>query len=92
MKTETTITLPLIHMNGTAAKDLFEGYRAAMDAVQDADDAIKRLEFNARDYYPQGPEAWEKAREEMTERRKKLSEIHADFLAIAIHIQDTANL
>jgi hypothetical protein len=61
------ITLPVIHLNGTSPKDLLEGYRNACAAVRDAMDAIAKIEFNARDYYPvEG--SWEKARAEMTTR------------------------
>lgn len=82
--------LPTIHLNGTGAKMLFADYRAAMDAIQDAQEAIRKIEFNARDYYPQGNEAWSAASQEMQDRRLALQRVHDDFLAICLHIQDEA--
>lgn len=66
------ITPPTIHLNGTSAKDLWEGYEAAYDAVRAAQEAFEKIEFNARDYYVQNPLAWEKAREDRFEQRKAL--------------------
>ena len=76
-------------MNGTGANDLFNGYREAMDKVQDADEAIRKIEFSARDYYVQGDTAWEQARDEMTERRAALDKIKSEFLQICEHIMDS---
>lgn len=87
-----TLALPTIHLNGTSAKDLFSGYRAAMDALQDAQEALGKIEFNARDYYVQGPEAWTQARDEMQERRQKIETVRKDVEAILIHIMDNGNL
>lgn len=49
---ERKITLPIVHLNGTSARDLTEGYWHAAVAVSDALAAIGKIEFNARDYYP----------------------------------------
>ena len=89
---QTDISLPTIHMNGTSAKDLFQGYRAAMDALQDAQEALGKIEFNARDYYPQGPDAWTKARDEMQARRQTLERIRKEIETIAIHVMDEGTL
>ena len=53
--------LPTIHTNGTSPDDLLAGYRAAAEAVEAAREVLGKVEFNARDYYPQGPDAWTKA-------------------------------
>lgn len=54
---------------------------AAYDAI---DEALYRLsmawgevEFNALDYYPQGPDAYTKARQERLEQAAKLNEFRA---------------
>ena len=87
MNTEVKPTLPCIHMNGTAASDLLEGYRNAMEKVQDAREALGKIEFNMRDYYPiEG--SWDKAQSEMQERYQALDKIHAELEAIAIHCCD----
>lgn len=45
------MTLPTIHLNGTSAKELTEGYHAARIAMERAITALAKVEFNARDYY-----------------------------------------
>ena len=57
-----TITiLPTIHSNGSSAKSLTEDYSHARRAVGEAMTALKAVDFNARDYYVQGPTAWTQA-------------------------------
>jgi hypothetical protein len=75
-----TITAPTVHLNGTSAKDLWEGYEAAYDAVRAAQDALRKIEFNARDYYVQGDEAYSKARDHRTEQFIKLVDIEEYLL------------
>jgi hypothetical protein len=77
---------PTIHMNGTGKRMLEEGYNAAYQAVDAAIDAICNVEFNARDYYPQGPEAWGEARDEQNDRLKKLRDVMIDLETILIAI------
>ncbi len=62
-----TTTLPTIHMNGTGAQNLEEQYRAVRQAVQAAGDALQAATCNARDFYPQEPGAWQRARAERDE-------------------------
>lgn len=79
---------PTIHTNGTGRDMLMRGYLDARIAVLKAMNAIQRIEFNARDYYPQGPDAWPRARDEHSARLKRLHEIEMELLDIAMHIQD----
>lgn len=81
-------TLPTIHTNGTSAAELFRGYRAAMKACQSATEAIRGIEFNARDYYPQGPEAWTSALSEMERHAANIKAAKDAFLAVAMHVQE----
>jgi hypothetical protein len=53
------ITLPLIHLNGTSRNNLIDGYDKAAYALSDFENAFDAIEFNARDYYPKGPDAFE---------------------------------
>jgi hypothetical protein len=55
-------TLPSIHLNGTGRKMLTEDYTAAYHALQTAFRAFQSIEFNARDYYTQGADAFHRAR------------------------------
>jgi len=81
------MTKPTIHLNGTSAEDLLQGYRDAAAAVADATTAIGKIEFNARDYYPvEG--SWQSARAEMDARLRALAALHAELMEIAIHCSD----
>ena len=60
-------TLPTIHLNGTGADSLKQEYRAARRAIGAAVDALAAATCNARDFYPQEPGAWQRARAERVE-------------------------
>jgi hypothetical protein len=73
---------PTIHMNGTGATMLVDGYEAASSALQAFQDAFDRVEFNARDYYVQGPDAWSQALDEREAVFSKIREIEGYLNAI----------
>ena len=79
---------PTIHSNGTGKDMLQRDYMAARQAILDAIEAMRKIEFNARDYYPQGPEAWNLAREEQLARFRAIEKVADDFEKIAISIVD----
>jgi hypothetical protein len=58
----TTTTLPTIHLNGTGAKTLYKEYHAAWKAARNARTTLASATLNARDFYPQGNEAYMQAR------------------------------
>ena len=81
--------LPVIHMNGTGAQDLFDGYSLAADAVQLALERVGAIEFNSRDYYCHPEDgAWTKAVAQRMDLVKKLAEVHAELMAHVAHIQE----
>ena len=82
------ITAPTVHLNGTSAKDLWAGYEAAYEAVRAAQEAIGNIEFNARDYYVQGPEAWSKARDHRIEQRQALANVEEYLLQHLLSLQE----
>lgn len=67
--------MPLIHLNGTGIETLQEGYAEAADRLRDFIKRWGRIEFNARDYYPNGPDAWPKAIEAREAISAKIAEI-----------------
>jgi len=73
------ITAPTIHLNGTSAKDLWAGYEAAYNAILAAQEALGKIEFNARDYYVQDSEAYSKARDHRIEQLQALKSVE-DYL------------
>jgi hypothetical protein len=80
------ITLPTVHLNGTDKKDLCKDYDNALRRVEEAIEAVAKIEFHSRDYYPQGNQAWNKAVEERMDIRKKLKEVEEYFTAHLEHI------
>ena len=73
----TQFPLPTVHMNGTGLQTLREDYDLADDKFQDFLDAWQKMEFNARDYYVNGPEHWQKATEARQEINKALRHLKA---------------
>jgi hypothetical protein len=80
--------LPSIHANGTSPERLFETYQAAHVAVENAISAVREVEFHGRDYYPQGPEAFEEAREMMRSQLRDLYRVSEELAAVAYYAYD----
>jgi len=68
-------TLPTIHINGTSAKSLQDEYYKARKAITTAFDALVSATCNQRDFYPQEPGAWERARAERQKMLQMLKEV-----------------
>jgi len=78
-----TITiLPTIHINGSSAESLTKDYSHARRAVQEASIALMSVDFNARDYYVQGPSAWTEA---VKQRHDIYEHLSAAFDAMQEH-------
>jgi hypothetical protein len=78
--------LPTIHSNGTSHKDLTEGYEKADDALHEFIDAFGNIEFNARDYYVQGPDAYPQARDERMAINQKIREMKSYLYEIRMSL------
>lgn len=80
------MTLPIVHMNGTSARDLTEGYCDAASAVDAAMDALAKAGPNGRDYYcsPDG-NALDNALAEHRARLVKLNDVKTELNALALH-------
>jgi hypothetical protein len=85
---------PSIHLNGTDAQSLFDGYKAAYEAVRDARTALRDCAPNGRDYYVQeatpgrGMDASVEAMEEHRVRMAALAAIESDLETLAIHVME----
>lgn len=77
-------TIPTIHMNGTGAESLLDEYTALAEAIQNATTALEHATCNARDFYPQGNDAWSRARDERSEMFQKLEDLQSYASAWAI--------
>jgi hypothetical protein len=80
--------LPTIHMNGTSARALLEGYCNAISAIHDALDALARTAPNGRDYYPQGHDACINADREHDARKHALIKVLNELQVLAEHVAD----
>jgi hypothetical protein len=71
----TTPTLPTIHLKGTRADSLYREYQAVRRAIAAAADALAAATCNQRDFYPQDPAAWQRARAERAEAFRLLEHV-----------------
>ena len=76
---------PTIHMNGTAGMDLYALYVAAHEKLTQAIVAMTDAGPHARDYYPQGDDAFRVAAREHTERLKSLVILRNEMETLALH-------
>jgi hypothetical protein len=85
--TEPTHTLirlmPTIHSNGTARGALLDQLADACIALLEAERALYAAAPNARDYYPQGPDAYQKASAEHVSRLERIHSVRAEIAQIA---------
>ena len=70
-----TTPLPTVHLGGTSHKMLTQDYEDAYFAFKTFTKAFGHIEFNARDYFVQGPEAWITAVEARMEINQKIRDI-----------------
>ena len=82
------ITAPTVHSNGTGYKDLWNGYEAAYNAVRDAQEVLRQVEFNARDYYVQDADAFTKARDHRIEQQQALAQVEEYLLQHLLSLQE----
>jgi hypothetical protein len=81
-------TLPTIHLNGTGADSLQREYRAVRKAIAAASDALAVATCNGRDFYPQEPGAWDRARAERDEAFRLLQQLSDYAEAWELHAMD----
>lgn len=82
------MTKPTVHMNGTGADDLVEGFCEGYRAIGEAMETLAKHGPNGRDYYPQGPEAVSAAIAEHRDRLQRLDTLRAELLELAEHVQN----
>ena len=82
------MTLPTIHLGGSSGRLLFAEYLRTLDAAREAREAMRRIDFNARDYYVQGAGAWEAAMEERYAQMSALDALIEYLEKHLIHIDE----
>lgn len=83
------VTLPTIHLNGTGADTLQREYGEVRQAIRAASDALAAATCNPRDFYPQEPGAWERARDERSEAFRLLQQVSDYVEAWELHAMDS---
>lgn len=78
--------LPTIHLNGSSPEALLDQNMAAGRAIQAALTALQAAAPNARDYYPQGGDAYATELREHTDRVAALHRINEDLLTLCDHL------
>lgn len=74
--------IPTIHDNGTPKAQLLLQIERAHTKLGDALKALAEMAPNARDYYPQGPDAFYAATDEHQARMEPLRKARADLEAM----------
>ncbi len=73
------MTIPCIHLNGTAKHVLIEQYFSVLSNLNGTRDMLAEASPNARDYYPLGDDAYRSARKEHEARLQKLDSVIAEL-------------
>lgn len=82
---------PLLHLNGSSAQALLDGYRTAHTALYDALVAMRESAPHTRDYYPQGDDAFYQARCEHDARVAAVNNILAQYEMIIENVDEQAD-
>jgi hypothetical protein len=80
------MTFPTLHLNGTSAGSLLEGWERAHAALCDAMQALAQAAPNGRDFYVQQAGAFEAAQAEHEERMRRLHEVRRELEALSEHV------
>lgn len=71
--------VPTIHLNGTSRERLLEDLNEAYYALGQAMSVLRVVTPNGRDYYPQGPQAYDEALDEHLARLGKIEEVRKEL-------------
>lgn len=82
------IVAPSIHINGSPADRLREAFDRAYETLFQAEEAVIATAPNARDYYIQGPDAFNLAAAEHSERLRKLRSVREELEGLIIAIDE----
>jgi len=84
----TKLVTPTVHLNGTSTRFLLDQQLQVMGALEGVLTAMRNACPNARDFYPQGEGVALQAREAYNERFRLISELRAEYEALALEIQN----
>ncbi len=81
---------PTIHLNGSSARRLLEENEVPRLLVLRSIEALERNGPNARDYYPQGQDAFGEAVRQHESRLSRLREVYCELNMLAGHIVEAS--
>lgn len=79
---------PTIHLNGTSADELLKNYRAAYNAILNAQAALQQTAPHGRDYYVQSGDSIAVAISQHVSRVQRLETVRREIEELAIHVSD----
>lgn len=82
------VIAPTVHLNGTSAEALVEGYLSACGKVRDALEALDECSPNARDY---SPSTFAAAVAQHVEHIRALTAVRDALYQLAENVQDQAD-
>lgn len=88
LSTQSSLTFPLIHLNGNSRESLRDEYIKARRDLQTAINSFYAIDFHARNYYPLPPGSWERATAERDAIRDGL---HKAYAYLEQHIEHLNN-
>jgi hypothetical protein len=77
---------PTVHLNGTSREDLRLQYLQAIAALHLAAKALAGTCPNGRDYYPQGPDAIQRALQEHCDRSERLDALITEMQCLCMEL------
>lgn len=83
-----SVHVPMIHLNGTAAEDLEEQLRNAIEGCDALLIALNACTPHGRDYYPYGAERIHEALKDHSKRYAAVSQIRCQLELIVLGIQE----
>jgi hypothetical protein len=84
-----SVTIPMIHLNGTSAKSLEGEIREVVDAIGVLRRALQNMTVNGRDHYPKADkESFNKARAEHVARFEVVDKLEAELTELYLGIRD----
>jgi hypothetical protein len=86
--TENRLIVPTVHLNGTSKETLMDQITDAAQALRLAMEAIREAAPNARDYYVQGPNAFQEVQRQHCARINRLADVYTEYMEIAEAIAD----
>ena len=81
-----SVIKPTIHLNGTSAEELLKNYRAAYNAILNAQAALQQAAPHGRDYYVQSGDSIAVAISQHVSRVQRLESVRREIEELAVHV------